>query len=520
MNTDVLVIGSGLAGLVTALSAADTGCEVLLLTKTDRLAGGNTEHAQGGIVFKGQDDSPERLMADIIEAGAGHCYQPAVEQLCRRGAQLVQQLLIDRYQVAFSSDEAGDEYHRTAEAAHSVPRILHAKDQTGQAIASALVAAVERKPNIVTLTGCSAIELLTSTHHSTDLQDTYGNPACFGAYLYNVGTGTVEPVFARRTILATGGLGQLYLHTTNPLEARGDGIAMAWRAGARCTNLHYIQFHPTALYHESGRFLISESLRGEGAVLVDGDGRQFMQKFHQDSNLAPRDVVARGIHQTMIEQKIPCVYLDITGKSAGWVEQRFPGIYARCLSIGLDIASDPIPVVPAAHYSCGGVAVDLEGRTSIDNLLAVGEVSCTGVHGANRLASTALLECLVWGQAAGELAGRECVDTAPIAPPEIGDWEYEHEEIDLALIAQDWETIRHIMWNYVGLVRTPKRLHRARTMLRQLQMEVEDFYQSAILSDDIIGLRNGLQTALAILFAASEARESRGCHYVTNDGEV
>ncbi len=519
MNTDVLVIGSGMAGLVAALAAADTGSRVLLVTKTDDLASGNTNQAQGGIVFKGIDDSPERLMADILEAGAGHCYHPAVEQLCREGAPLVLEFLIERFKVPFAYDQAGDEYYRTAEAAHSVPRILHAQDQTGRVLETALVEAVKQQANIETLTGHSAIELLTNTHHGIELQDTYGRPACAGAYFLDLNSGQVEPVFARRTILATGGLGQLYLHTTNPVEARGDGIAMAWRAGARCINLHYIQFHPTALYHESGRFLISEALRGEGGILVDANGRQFMEKHHPKGNLAPRDVVARGIHQTMIEQQIPCVYLDITHKPASWIKDRFPGIYAQCRSIGLDITSEPIPVVPAAHYSCGGVAVDLKGRTSIDNLLAVGEVSCTGVHGANRLASTSLLECLVWGRAAGELAGRECREQPAAPQPEIYPWEYEHEEIDLALITQDWETIRHIMWNYVGLVRTPKRLHRARTMLRQLQMEVEDFYKSAALSDGIIGLRNGIQTALAILFAAGEARESRGCHYLSTDSE-
>ncbi|MEE9466446.1 MAG: L-aspartate oxidase [Candidatus Neomarinimicrobiota bacterium] len=519
MNTDVLVIGSGMAGLVAALSAADTGSRVLLVTKTDGLASGNTNHAQGGIVFKGKDDSPERLMADILEAGAGHCSHPAVEQLCREGAPLVQELLIERFKVPFAYDQAGDEYYRTAEAAHSVPRILHAKDQTGRVLETALVAVVEKHANIETLTSRSAIELLTNTHHSIELQDSYGRPVCVGAYFFNLDSGQVEPVFARRTILATGGLGQLYLHTTNPVEARGDGIAMAWRAGARCINLHYIQFHPTALYHESGRFLISEALRGEGGVLVDAEGSQFMGKHHPNGSLAPRDVVARGIHQTMMEQQIPYVYLDITHKSASWIKDRFPGIYTQCRSIGLDITSEPIPVVPAAHYSCGGVAVDLEGRTSIDNLFAVGEVSCTGVHGANRLASTSLLECLVWGRIAGELAGRECREQSADPSPEIYPWEYEHEEIDLALITQDWETIRHIMWNYVGLVRTPKRLHRARTMLRQLQMEVEDFYKAAALSDGIIGLRNGIQTALAILFAAGEARESRGCHYLSDDSD-
>ncbi|MCH7521749.1 MAG: L-aspartate oxidase [Candidatus Marinimicrobia bacterium] len=507
-----------MAGSVAALTAADAGSAVVLITKTDAMVSGNTHHAQGGIVFRGAGDSPEKLKADILAAGAGHCYEPAVDLFCREGPDLVQKLLIDRLEVPFAHTSKGDEYHRTSEAAHSVPRILHAKDQTGQALERAIIDVTAKHPRITSLSGRTAIDLLTTSHHSANLQDTYRLPRCFGALFFNQATGKVEPVFARQTILATGGIGRLYLHTTNPVEARGDGIAMAWRAGARCVNLHYIQFHPTALYHESGRFLISEAVRGEGGILVDGDGREFMNRFHPDGNLAPRDVVARGIHQTMIEQKITSVYLDITHKSSKWIKDRFPAIYARCQSIGLDMAREPIPVVPAAHFSCGGVAVDLDGQTSIADLFAVGEVSCTGLHGANRLASTALLECLVWGRQAGQAAAQAGQAKSREPFPDIRPWEYQQEDIDQALISQDWETIRHIMWNYVGLVRTPKRMQRARTMLRQLQMEVEEFYKAAVLSDDMIGLRNGVQTALAILFAASEAQESRGCHYVTGDG--
>ncbi len=518
MTTDVLIIGSGMAGSVAALTAADAGSEVVLITKTEAMASGNTHHAQGGIVFRGAGDTPERLKADILAAGAGHCYEPAVDLFCREGPDLVQSLLIDRLEVPFAHTSKGDEYHRTSEAAHSVPRILHAKDQTGKVLETALISAIAKHPQITSLSGRTAMDLLTSSHHSANLQDTYRLPRCFGALFFNQATGEVEPVFARQTILATGGIGRLYLHTTNPVEARGDGIAMAWRAGARCVNLHYIQFHPTALYHESGRFLISEAVRGEGGLLVDDEGREFMTRFHPDGNLAPRDVVARGIHQTMIEHKIPSVYLDITHKPSRWIEDRFPAIYARCQSIGLDMAQEPIPVVPAAHYSCGGVAVDLNGQTSIADLYAVGEVSCTGLHGANRLASTALLECLVWGHQAGQAAAQAGLTNTQEPFPDIRPWEYQQEDIDQALIAQDWETIRHIMWNYVGLVRTSKRMQRARTMLRQLQMEVEEFYKAAVLSDDMIGLRNGVQTALAILFAASETQESRGCHYVTRDG--
>ena len=506
-----------MAGAISALTAADQGREVMLVTKSDHLRDGNTDHAQGGIVFKGLDDSPELLKADILEAGAGHSYEPAVDVLCRQGSELVERLLIKRLKVPFASENGGDEYHRTAEAAHSVPRILHAQDQTGRAIATQLIQAVEDHSKITTVTDFTALDLLTSGHHSSDSRDVYRSPVCFGAYFFNRLTREVIPIFASQTILATGGVGQLFLHTTNPVEARGDGIAMAWRAGARCINLHYIQFHPTALYHPSGRFLISEALRGEGGILIDAGGKEFMQQFHPDGNLAPRDVVARGIHQTMIASEAPCVHLDITHKSADWIRSRFPSIYKKCDSMGIDITREPIPVVPAAHYSCGGVAVDTDGLTSIADLYAVGEVSATGVHGANRLASTSLLECLVWGYNAGLKAAAASAAKSEVYIPSIRPWTYEKEQIDPALIAQDWETVKHIMWNYVGLVRTPKRMHRARTMLRQLQMEIEDFYKAAAITDDIIGLRNGVQTALAILFAASEDRISRGCHFVANE---
>ena len=518
MTTDVLIIGSGMAGSVAALSAADEGANVILVTKMDSLISGSTLYAQGGIVFKGEDDSPEKMKSDIMVAGAGHCYEPAVDLLCHEGPDLVQSLLIDRLKVPFASKDGGDEYQRTAEAAHSVPRILHSKDKTGRVLEESMIKAVSAHPNITTLTGLTASDIITNSHHSSNPADTYGEPTCFGALLFNSKTGEVEPIFAKNTILASGGLGQLYLHTTNPIDARGDGIAMAWRAGARCINLQYIQFHPTALYTQTDRFLISEAVRGEGGVLVDQAGHQFMRQYHELGSLAPRDVVARGIHQTMIDQKIPCVYLDITGKSNDWLRDRFPSIYVHCEQIGIDMANEPIPVVPAAHYSCGGIAVDLSGETSIKKLFAIGEVSCTGLHGANRLASTSLLECVVWGHRAGKKAAEQSAKTPSEKSPTIREWEYQHDDIDKALIAQDWETIRHIMWNYVGLIRTPRRLQRARTMLRQLQMEIEEFYKTTKLSDDIIGLRNGVQTALAILFAASQAHESRGCHYLSRDG--
>jgi L-aspartate oxidase len=327
-------------------------------------------------------------------------------------------------------------------------------------------------------------------------------------------TGKVYPIFAYKTILATGGLGQIYLHTTNPPEATGDGIAMAFRAGARLLNLQFIQFHPTAFYSERDRFLISEAVRGEGGRLIDKNGYEFMKDYHELGSLAPRDIVARGIHQTMLKTNHPCVYLDITHKEGEWIKARFPTIYEHLLNAGIDMTKEPIPVVPAAHYSCGGIGVSLRGRTALARLYAVGEVSCTGVHGANRLASTSLLEAVVWGYSAG-------VDASELSKrdeyiPEIFPWKEEYDEIDPALIAQDWLTIKNTMWNYVGLVRTRQRLMRATTILRHLQNEIEQFYQKAKMNKDILQLRNGIITAIAVTNATIEDKVSRGSHYIEN----
>jgi L-aspartate oxidase len=334
-----------------------------------------------------------------------------------------------------------------------------------------------------------------------------------GAYAFDQATRRVETIMARETILATGGLGRIFLHTSNPAGACGDGVAMAYRAGARCINMQFVQFHPTTLFVGDERFLISESLRGEGARLADERGREFMRDYHPDGSLAPRDVVARGIHQMMHETGAPCAYLDISHKNAAWVRTRFPRIYDKCREVGIDITAQPIPVVPAAHYSCGGVAVDGCGRSSLQRLRAVGEVSCTGLHGANRLASTSLLECLVWGTRAGEDAAAAIAKGGEYYLPEIAPWQHETEPVDPALVAQDWLTIRQTMWNYVGLVRSRKRLDRAHQILRELHLEIGRFYAQSELGDALVGLRNGVQTALVVLLAAMEARTSAGCHY-------
>ena len=511
-ETDILVIGSGLSGAISALTAAEENKKVILITKNKTLLSGNTKWAQGGIAYTNINDSEEKFMKDISIAGHNYNNDLAVQQLVKEGPKLVESLLINKFEVPFEKDSSGNLLY-TSEAAHSTNRIIHCKDQTGNVIHNHVLKKLRNHPNIKIYRNHTAIDLLTYSHHSVNAVDIYKKPACFGAIILDNINQEIIKVHSKKTILATGGLGQIYLHTTNPSESRGDGIAMAWRAGARCFNLHYIQFHPTALYHESGRFLISEALRGEGAKLIDNNGKHFMDNIHSLGSLAPRDIVSRGIHQALIDTAHPCVYLDISHKKSDWIKKRFPTIYNHCISVGIDITNKPIPVVPAAHYSCGGIGVNLYGRTSLKRLYAIGEVSCTGVHGANRLASTSLLECLVWGYIAGKNASRHIGEESI---PESTQWIKETENIDSALIAQDWLTIKNTMWNYVGLVRTRERLHRAQHILRNLQYDIEKFYQKAKLTPDIIGLRNGIQTAVAVTSAALEDRKSTGCHFIKN----
>ena len=514
IDTDILIIGSGLAGASAAIAASETGKRVTIITKSSALKSGNTPYAQGGIVYKGINDSPEKLKADIINAGHNDSWDLAVDKLCNDGPKLVKELLINKLKIDFTQTKNKTSYELTSEAAHSEKRILYCKDKTGDSIQSKILKYLQSISNITILTDYTAIDLLTLSHHSKNTKDIYKKPACFGAMVLNNSNGIVSPIYAKRTILSTGGIGQLYLHTTNSLESHGDGIAMAWRAGARCFNLHYIQFHPTALYHGTERFLISEAVRGEGGVLIDSLGYEFMNNIHPDGSLAPRDIVARGIHKNMLENNHPCVYLDITKRDEQWIKNRFPNIYQYCIKKNIDITKDPIPVVPAAHYSCGGIGVNLNGHTSLKRLYAIGEVACTGVHGANRLASTSLLECIVWGYNAGKDATQE--EQGDDYFPEIEPWIIEKEKIDPALVAQDWLNIKHTMWNYVGLVRTPQRLRRAQMILRNLQNDIEGFYQKTKLTPEIISLRNGIQTANAIVLSAIEAKQSKGTHYIIN----
>ncbi|MEP6995991.1 MAG: L-aspartate oxidase [Acidobacteriota bacterium] len=510
-ETEVLILGTGIAGATAALAVAREGVRATVVTRAAEARESNTFWAQGGIVGRPPGDTPGQLAEDIEKAGDGLCSPEAVELLAREGPELVDRLLIEELGVPFDREGAG--FHWTLEGAHSVPRVLHVKDETGMPIERALLAACRAEPRIEWRLETTAVDLLTLSHDSRRATDRYRPPRAIGAYLLERKSGAVTPHLAHETILATGGLGQVYLHTTNPQGARGDGIAMARRAGARLLNLEYIQFHPTALVHAKGRLLLTEALRGEGARITDASGQEFLSAVHPDAELAPRDIVARAIHQRMLERDDPHVLLDISHKPASWIRERFPGLTARCLELGFDLTAGPVPVVPAAHYSCGGVAVDGNGRTTLGHLRAAGEVSCTGVHGANRLASTSLLEGLLWGWRAGKAAAAEVLRRRGETLPQVRPWQPENEPVDPALIAQDWMVIRHTMWNYVGLLRSEKRLDRASRILAELQVEIEDFYRRGTMSDALLGLRNGVQTALAIQRAASENRVSKGSHY-------
>jgi len=518
----VLVLGSGIAGLATALTLAKRGVRVLVLTKAKDPADCNTGWAQGGIIYFGKNDSPASLVRDILRAGAGLCHPDAVRHLAADGPRIVEEILLREARVPFSRTQGGD-LDFTREGAHSVPRIVHAADATGRAVETALLARVRKERSVTIWTEARAIDLITARHHSTDVAQRYAlQDPCLGAYVLD-GTGKVHTILSDFTVLATGGIGRLFLHTTNTAHAIGDGLAMADRAGAATLNLEYVQFHPTTLYHEDAqRFLISEALRGEGAVLVNKSGEAFMGRYDRRKDLAPRDVVTRAIVEEMTARGEPCVYLDLAhhyrGKGRLSITERFPTIASTCAAFGIDIASEPIPVVPAAHYFCGGILADLEAKTTIRRLYAVGETSCTGVHGANRLASTSLLEGLVWGtHAARSIAGRlkRGSRTPPAVFRAIPDWQAPGDTLneDPALLAQDWATIRSTMWNYVGIVRTTARLARAVADLRDLEKRILRFYQVTKVSQEIVDLFHGVRAASLVAQSAFKNPVSRGCHY-------
>jgi L-aspartate oxidase len=515
IQTDVLIIGSGIAGGSAALKLADAGYHVTVITRALDSTESNTYYAQGGIIYRGENDSPELLAKDIFHAGAGHCNPSAVKILSEEGPTLVKQFLIDRLEVPF--DRSNQQLSLAREGGHSIPRIVHATDATGKSIEMALLRAIKDHPKITLLSGHTAIDLLTPSHHSLNRLTVYDSQSCVGAYLLDQSTGKVIRCVARQTILAAGGLGQIFLNNTNPIGARGDGIAMAYRAGARVINMEFVQFHPTTFYHpQAPRFLISEAVRGEGARLVNANGEPFMQNYDAEwKDLAPRDVVSRSIYHELLTRDVKNVFLDLRSHmSSEHIHEHFPTIYAFCKTYGIDLARDLVPVVPGAHYSCGGIWVDDWGHSTIDRLYAIGEVACTGLHGANRLASTSLLEGLVWGhRSAQHILDRFAERPAP-NPNDIPAWqELGSKQPDPALIQQDMTTIKQMMWNYVGLVRTTDRLERALRELRHLETEIESFYRVSILTDELIGLRNAVRTAVIVAMAAWENKSSVGCHY-------
>ncbi|URA10167.1 L-aspartate oxidase [Thermospira aquatica] len=510
---DALVIGTGIAGSTTAYLLAKQGFSVLALTKTNDPLESNTYYAQGGIVYKGPGDSPELLMQDILQAGAGIVNPEAARIVATEAQVAVNEVLIEAFGIDFSRNDTGG-FDLTEEGAHSVRRILHALDSTGKTIQEAAISAL-KKIGIEIRSSYHVIDIITLDHHTRYPQRMYLPPTVLGVYAYNQSTGKVEKLLAKNVILATGGMGQLYLHTTNPRGATGDGYAMAYRAGARLINMEYTQFHPTTLFHpKADNFLISEAVRGEGAVLINKYGEAFMGRYHPQKDLAPRDIVTRAILSEMYATQEPCVYLDIARLGKEKIQSRFPTIYRKCLDYRIDITVDPVPVVPAYHFSCGGVYTDMEGRTTIQRLYAVGEVACTGLHGANRLASTSLLEGVVFGRRIALFLGRTRESWYEQPYQDIPEWkETGTEELDPALIYQDWALLKNMMWNYVGAVRTKKRLKRALVDLKNLREDVEDFYRDARISPEIIELRNAVQTGLIVAQHAWTNRESRGAHY-------
>lgn len=510
---DFLVLGTGVAGLMYALKAAKLG-SVLLVSKVDRRES-NTAYAQGGIAAVwSPDDNLENHVQDTLIAGAGLCRREAVERTVYDAPERVRELI--DIGVRFSrNDDKPAEYDLHREGGHSHRRILHADDLTGAEIVRAMVAAVEAEPNIRLVEHLIAVDLVTESTLARRRSKSVIEPdRVLGAYLLDPLTGDVHPVGARVVGLCTGGAGKVYLYTSNPDIASGDGMAMAWRAGARVANMEFVQFHPTILYHPHAKgFLISEALRGEGGRLVLANGERFMPRYDARNELAPRDIVARAIDDVLKRTGADCVFLDMTHLERADLMHKFPNIYQRCSELGIDIATQPIPVVPAAHYFCGGVQTDLFGESSIQNLYAVGEVACTGLHGANRLASNSLLEALVFAHHAVESAAVRLKDIPE--PDELPPWDVGRavDSDEQVVISQTWDEVRRFMWNYVGIVRTTRRLLRARARIERVQEEVYDYYWDFKLTGPMIELRNLATVADVVVESALRRRESRGLHY-------
>jgi L-aspartate oxidase len=504
LSFDVLIIGSGLAGQTLALLLADTR-RVGLVTKR-ALLDSNSSWAQGGIAaVLADDDSVSEHIQDTLVAGAGLCDERVTRYVVENAPMAIKWLIA--MGVHFTRDEISETgFHLAREGGHSHRRVIHVDDATGQAVQATLAERIRAHPNISILENHLAIDVITGS--KLGLAD----ERCHGAYVLDIASGEVRTVSAQQVVLATGGAGKVYLYTTNPDTATGDGIAMGWRAGCKVANMEFIQFHPTCLYHPHAKtYLISEALRGEGGILRLPDGTRFMPAHDARAELAPRDIVARAIDYEMKRRGLDCVYLDMTHLPAAFIKMHFPNIHARCMEFGIDMIRQPIPVVPAAHYTCGGVATDVYGRTGVPGLYAIGETACTGLHGANRLASNSLLECLVFARAAaGDIMRRP-----PQRPRRLPRWDASRvtdadEEI---VISHNWDELRRFMWDYVGIVRTNKRLARAQHRIRLLAREIDEFYANFRVSNDLLELRNLLQTAELIVMSAMRRRESRGLHF-------
>ncbi|EIH5505371.1 L-aspartate oxidase [Escherichia coli] len=515
-SCDVLIIGSGAAGLSLALRLADQH-QVIVLSKGP-VTEGSTFYAQGGIaaVFD-ETDSIDSHVEDTLIAGAGICDRHAVEFVASNARSCVQWLIDQGVLFDTHVQPNGEEsYHLTREGGHSHRRILHAADATGREVQSTLVSKAQNHPNIRVLERSNAVDLIVS-----DKIGLPGTRRVVGAWVWNRNKETVETCHAKAVVLATGGASKVYQYTTNPDISSGDGIAMAWRAGCRVANLEFNQFHPTALYHPQARnFLLTEALRGEGAYLKRPDGTRFMPDFDERGELAPRDIVARAIDHEMKRLGADCMFLDISHKPADFIRQHFPMIYEKLLGLGIDLTQEPVPIVPAAHYTCGGVMVDDHGRTDVEGLYAIGEVSYTGLHGANRMASNSLLECLVYGWSAAEDITRRMPDAHGVStlPP----WDESRVENpdERVVIQHNWNELRLFMWDYVGIVRTTKRLERALRRITMLQQEIDEYYAHFRVSNNLLELRNLVQVAELIVRCAMMRKESRGLHFTLDYPEL
>ncbi|MEC7547038.1 MAG: L-aspartate oxidase [Thalassolituus sp.] len=515
LTFDVLIIGSGAAGLTLGLSLPEH-LQVAIVSK-DTMDAGSTRWAQGGVAaVLDEEDSVDAHVADTLTAGAGLCNEAAVRFTVSESTEAIQWLIDLGVPFTKENPASGDnQFHLTREGGHSARRIIHAADATGHAMSDTLLQRASERDNLTLLNDYIAVDLITREKLGLEHQ------ACAGGYFLNKKTGDVDAITAKATALATGGASKVYLYTSNPDGASGDGIAMAWRAGCRVANMEFNQFHPTCLYHpQAGSFLITEAVRGEGGRLLLPNGKRFMDRFDDRAELAPRDIVARAIDHEMKRLGADCLFLDISHKPAEFIREHFPTIYDRCLELGIDITRDPIPVVPAAHYTCGGVVTDNAGKTDIRRLYAVGETACTGLHGANRLASNSLLECLVYARAA---AADIAASIADLPEPEtVPHWDSSQvtDSDEDVVIAHNWDELRRFMWDYVGIVRTTKRLVRAKHRVKLLRQEIQEFYSNHKVTNDLLELRNLVDVAEVIIRSALMRKESRGLHYSRDYPEV